>query len=492
MGEGLEAEPSADADWDDTEMAKLGLPVHFGASRPQKKASSQGKKKKKLIRFTKSDVEDNFVPLISGARCYARYSADGLWYPAEINEISIEDDAPMFHVTFEYYGNSEIVSSDSVCEEDLFLKSHMTNLISGQPLHENSGSFAADACPNEPRWTIGDSVYYWRIAGPVPPKENVATSKTIPKGTMFGGLDTKDIDAGDGLFTEGEHDGDDQSPRKESDPEPHGHWVLGIVQGWASDGQVYRIRIKDSELVEMVPRQLLRDADSGMQLTKYWAQRYRLFSKFDEGILLDDESWFSVTPEAIAKHTAERCATAGARVIVDACVGPGGNAIQFARACDLVVAFDIDQKKIDCARNNARVYDVAQKIEFVLGDFSQQICSVAGCVVFLSPPWGGPKYLKNDTFSLYDFTVGDYDGVQLYYEVQRHVTPNIVYFLPRNTDATELQLLSQGKLPYVATGEMGKQGFRPRHVPMEVEANFMNGKKKALTVYFGPLFQPVD
>jgi len=39
---------------------------------------------------------------------------------------------------------------------------------------------------------------------------------------------------------------------------------------------------------------------------KYWAQRKRLFSKFDEGVQLDKESWFSVTPEAIAGHIARR------------------------------------------------------------------------------------------------------------------------------------------------------------------------------------------
>ena len=33
--------------------------------------------------------------------------------------------------------------------------------------------------------------------------------------------------------------------------------------------------------------------------------RYRLFSKFDEGIRLDAESWFSVTPERIAQHIAK-------------------------------------------------------------------------------------------------------------------------------------------------------------------------------------------
>jgi hypothetical protein len=43
----------------------------------------------------------------------------------------------------------------------------------------------------------------------------------------------------------------------------------------------------------------------GVEL-KYWRQRYRLFSMFDRGIKLDNEGWFSVTPERIAQHIAER------------------------------------------------------------------------------------------------------------------------------------------------------------------------------------------
>jgi len=39
---------------------------------------------------------------------------------------------------------------------------------------------------------------------------------------------------------------------------------------------------------------------------KYWAQRKRLFSRYDDGIQLDHEGWYSVTPEAIANHLALR------------------------------------------------------------------------------------------------------------------------------------------------------------------------------------------
>ena len=68
---------------------------------------------------------------------------------------------------------------------------------------------------------------------------------------------------------------------------------------------------------------------------------------------MDEEGWFSVTPEVIAAHIAERCRC---DFIVDAFTGMGGNAIQFAFTCERVLAIDIDPVKLECARQNARVY----------------------------------------------------------------------------------------------------------------------------------------
>lgn len=42
------------------------------------------------------------------------------------------------------------------------------------------------------------------------------------------------------------------------------------------------------------------------------------------------ESWFSVTPEKVAIHIAERCK---GDIIIDAFCGCGGNTIQFAKIC---------------------------------------------------------------------------------------------------------------------------------------------------------------
>jgi trimethylguanosine synthase len=64
-------------------------------------------------------------------------------------------------------------------------------------------------------------------------------------------------------------------------------------------------------------------------LKKYWKKRYFLFSKFDRGVKIDDESWYSVTPEPFAKHIAQRVVdTIGKDAnVLDAFSGIGGNAI---------------------------------------------------------------------------------------------------------------------------------------------------------------------
>lgn len=59
-----------------------------------------------------------------------------------------------------------------------------------------------------------------------------------------------------------------------------------------------------------------------------------------------------------------------------------------------VIAIDIDPKKIEMAKHNAAIYGVADRIEFIVGDFMTLADSLKADLIFLSPPWGGPQYLK--------------------------------------------------------------------------------------------------
>ncbi|CAG8550329.1 5794_t:CDS:1 [Acaulospora colombiana] len=198
-------------------------------------------------------------------------------------------------------------------------------------------------------------------------------------------------------------------------------------------------------------------------LKKYWRQRFDLFYLYDEGILMDEEGWYSVTPEAVAAQIAGRCRC---DTIIDAFCGVGGNAIQFAHTCHRVIAIDIDETKLICARNNARIYGVQDRIDFILGDYFKLIPKLRADVVFLSPPWGGPSYISKKEFDLK--TMIALDGEKLYYETTK-ITKNIAYYVPRNVDPQQLaKLVGRGNT-------------------CEVQQIYVNGKFKAQMAYYGEL-----
>ncbi|GAA5853805.1 hypothetical protein JCM9279_001672 [Rhodotorula babjevae] len=249
-----------------------------------------------------------------------------------------------------------------------------------------------------------------------------------------------------------------------------------------------------------------------LELEKYWAQRYRLFSLFDEGCELDREGWYSVTPENVAAQIAQRCRSG---TIVDAFCGVGGNAIQFAFTCERVIALDTSPVRLACAAHNARVYGVADRITFILGDWVAWAQAYAERLergevmsdkdrvecVFLSPPWGGIDYQTTLSTTAgpaqpptkkrrqqsglegageeapargggaYPLSaLAPLPGAELF-TLARRLTPNVAMFLPRNVDLLELATLP-------GLGETEK---------VEVEEAWMSWKCKAVTAYFGEL-----
>ncbi|KAI8138776.1 RNA cap guanine-N2 methyltransferase-domain-containing protein [Fennellomyces sp. T-0311] len=185
----------------------------------------------------------------------------------------------------------------------------------------------------------------------------------------------------------------------------------------------------------------------------------------DADCFTDTEGWFSVTPEKIAAHIADRCRC---DIIIDAFTGCGGNAIQFAFTCERVIAIDIDPVKLHCAKHNAQLYGVADRIEFIQGDFFELAPRLKADVVFLSPPWGGPSYAQSAVFDLTTMIPGN--GITIH-SIASKITPNVAYFVPRNTDPHQLARLA------------GPGGV------CEIEQNYLRGNLKALTVYYGDLFQ---
>ena len=65
-----------------------------------------------------------------------------------------------------------------------------------------------------------------------------------------------------------------------------------------------------------------------------------------------------------------------------------------------MIAIDIDPVKIACARHNAVIYGVADRIDFLVADFLVVAPQLRADVVFLSPPWGGPGYTEAEVFDV--------------------------------------------------------------------------------------------
>lgn len=201
---------------------------------------------------------------------------------------------------------------------------------------------------------------------------------------------------------------------------------------------------------------------------KYYRQRYQLFSLYDRGVLMDRESWYSVTPEKIAMHHSQvlKCDT-----ILDGFGGCGGNTIQFAKTCRRVVSVEIDPIKIHLAKTNAEIYGVRDKILFVEGDYFDVVANMSTYFpdqvdqIFLSPPWGGPEYLKGkyDVFSMMDGI-----GLPKILQVACQVSRKVAVLVPRNT-------------PVASLLDCGRKIDAKR---CHVEYNYLDKKLKSITAYY--------
>lgn len=118
------------------------------------------------------------------------------------------------------------------------------------------------------------------------------------------------------------------------------------------------------------------------------ARRYREGSPGfrSPGVRLDDEARRSLTPEALALELGHRAH--GAHVL-DAACGAGGNAIGFARAGCTVTAIELNAARLAMAQHNARLYGVAERIEFIGGDALLLVPQQKADLLFIDPPWGG-------------------------------------------------------------------------------------------------------
>lgn len=198
------------------------------------------------------------------------------------------------------------------------------------------------------------------------------------------------------------------------------------------------------------------------EMRKYWRQRHNLFTKYDNGCLMTRELWFSVTPELISERMAEMIQQEydlelGENTsVLDMFCGGGGDSISFLKRGWRVLACDNNETHLNCTRHNAQIYGVDRHLETFLVDwtgsesaeyklFHSMISIKKVDFVFGSPPWGGPTYKNNTTFSaerdLLPFPL--HKLLQLSLEFSNKVA----LFLPRNIAVNELVSVSEDIFP---------------------------------------------
>ncbi|VDL63625.1 unnamed protein product [Hymenolepis diminuta] len=244
-------------------------------------------------------------------------------------------------------------------------------------------------------------------------------------------------------------------------------------------------------------------------IVRWWKRRFDLFWRFSEGIKMDKESWYSVTPEEVARRQAEVCAS---DVVVDAYAGAGGNTIQFALKCQFVIGIDNNLERLtNILQPNTRVYSVQAGVDCICGDVTGVLRALrteptsAIDTVFMSPPWGGPGYMKTNRLPpgssswnkrrrsemiMEEMTnpcpeIFDIDGYipglvgavtaakNLFLD---RSSPRVAVYLPRNS--------SLGQLLKLGWGGENSEDSKNRH-EVKIEEYWLRGRRMALCAYIG-------
>lgn len=143
----------------------------------------------------------------------------------------------------------------------------------------------------------------------------------------------------------------------------------------------------------------------------------------------------------IADHLA-RIAPPENTILIDAFGGAGGNTIAFALSQRWKQVFYMEKNPLTlkCARHNAEVYGVKNKIMFLQGDCFELLQRrfqgrAEHVVIFASPPWGGVNYKNTQIFDL--STMEPYN-LKTLYESFTKVTPDVALYLPRSSNLNQV------------------------------------------------------
>jgi trimethylguanosine synthase len=180
-------------------------------------------------------------------------------------------------------------------------------------------------------------------------------------------------------------------------------------------------------------------------------------------------------------------ADASKTTIIDIFAGAGGNAIAFALSerWERVIAVERNASVLACAKNNAAIYGVLDKITWIHDDCFKYISQnqnhsfdTSSTVIFASPPWGGPGYSVDGIFDL--STMQPY-SVEAIHGLCKGM--NCALYLPRTSDLRQLARLMPGRNENgnrSGNEEGKKQNLNGK---MDVVHYCVEGASKALVAY---------
>ncbi|MCK6520555.1 trimethylguanosine synthase [Myxococcota bacterium] len=151
-------------------------------------------------------------------------------------------------------------------------------------------------------------------------------------------------------------------------------------------------------------------------------RRRRLFSRWDDGVQVDEEGLYSATPEALA----DRLVRGLRGVVIDGTCGVGAITLALARRPEVtqIIAVDLNAGRLALARHNLGVYGLAAKVRLVCADAREVIADMPADGLVLDPPWGGPGYDR-------DAVRAEALGMDLLGAL-RHAPEDVVLKLPRS------------------------------------------------------------
>ena len=196
-----------------------------------------------------------------------------------------------------------------------------------------------------------------------------------------------------------------------------------------------------------------------------------------------------------------------------------GNSLSLSRSPSLTNFIKYSSLSFSSRRHNAKIYGVEKNIEFIVGDAIDILPTLKADVVYLSPPWvkpksesnhffknltisfsfsqGGPEYLNADTFDIRSISLKNGVNGKDLFHMSRKVTPNIAYYLPRNIEKAQIHEMMRESIQRdkesvkesstIDVEEEGGISLQEEKLSCEMQTEKMNGKPKAITVYFGEL-----